>query len=130
MNYWLKIAVLFTALFLTGIDAKATVPNEDNTTKASAWVDTWTESTKTMLEKGYLCNVAAQKDMYDQVHAVIPKVSAWKEFASMDDLLSFEQAIFFSKSIAQDEIKHCKDPFNLWGPMLVTLDRLLTYIQK
>lgn len=130
MKYWLKIALLFGALFLTGADAKAKAANEDNTTHASAWVDTWTESTGKMLEGGYKCDIATQKKVYDHVHLVVPQVSSLQEFASKDDLLSFEQAIFLSKSVAQDEIKKCKDSLHLWNPLLVTLDRLLVYIQK
>lgn len=43
MKYWLKVALLFGALFLTGVDAKERVADEGNLTSAGIWVDSFME---------------------------------------------------------------------------------------
>lgn len=130
MKSWLEVAVLFFAVFLTGIDVNATASDESKITNASVWVKQWTESTKNMLEKGYKCDETTQKGMYGQVFLIIPKISMAQEFASSDDRASFEEAIRFSKDIAQKEIKQCKDISQKWVYFIRISDALLAYIKK
>lgn len=134
MKHWIEVMVLFAALCLTGVDAKATAIDEDKTTKASAWVAEWTADTEKILrEKGYKCEEATQVAAYEQVHKIIPRIitSVAEPAVSSEDVSVFRDAIYFSKSVAKKEIEFCKDlADHQWTPFLSTLEQLLVYIGK
>lgn len=63
MKNCLKVALLFSALFLTGVHAQATT-NESNTAGATAWVDDWTKQMETAAESIDKDNMCGDKNIH------------------------------------------------------------------
>lgn len=101
MKHWLEVAVLFAALFLTGVDAKATAPNEDNVTAATAWVDAWVGQAYTVAAstKTQTCDFAAQELLSSFVRKTRTTLGG---NISPDDARYLQDAAFIAGSIMKE----------------------------
>jgi hypothetical protein len=129
MRNFVQGVLLFLALSLTGVDAKATASAEENKTTAivGAWVKEWSASAKKMLENGYKCDESNQDKVYNEIYFFVQEASSNPIMWRIDSA-SFEQAVSFSKSVASEEIKQCKDWDSRWVRLLRILEGLRAYI--
>lgn len=101
MKHWLEVMFLF-ALFLAGVDAKATVMDEDNFTTATVWVDAWTTRMETLSAKpaDWSCDSKQQKAIavHVDVFARESRKTLEKEL-SQDDLRYLQINAFFAGNI-------------------------------
>lgn len=101
MRHYL-VVVLFVALFLTGVDAKATAVDEDNFTTATVWVDGWTTRMETLSAKpiDWSCDSKQQKVIAAHVDVFVREASKTLEKKlSRDDLRYLQINAFFAGSI-------------------------------
>lgn len=102
MNYWLKVALLFGALFLTGIDAKARAADEDNLTSASVWVDSFVEQMVAVpLKENGRCGKKAEELLNSFIR---------KAFHVLDNKLSEADALYLQDAVFSAENIAVKQP--------------------
>lgn len=102
MKHWLEVVVLFVALFLTGVDAKATAVDEDNFTTATVWVDEWTTRMETLSAKptDWSCDSKQQKEIAAHVDIFVREAGQTLEKElSQDDLRYLQINAFFAGNI-------------------------------
>lgn len=64
MKNCFKVALLFIALLLTGVDAKATATDENKATGATAWVDDWMAQMETAAKSIDKDNMCGDKNIH------------------------------------------------------------------
>ncbi len=102
MRHLVEVVVLFAALLLTGVDAKATAVDEDNFTTETVWVDAWSTRMETLSAEPatWACDSKQQKEIAEHVNIFIGESrKTLEKKISRDDLRYLQMNAYFAGNI-------------------------------